>query len=46
MPDEITDTEARLALDTIEHRRNQVIAEIDLPRWYWWGVGLGWIGWA
>jgi hypothetical protein len=43
MPDEITETEARLALDTVEHRRNQVIAEIDLPRWYWWGVGLGWI---
>ncbi len=44
MDHEITDTEARLALGTIEHRRSQVIAEIDLPRWYWWGVGLGWIG--
>jgi hypothetical protein len=40
---EITDTEARLALGTIEHRRSQIVAEIDLPRWYWWGVGLGWI---
>jgi hypothetical protein len=40
---DITDTEARLALGTIEHRRSQVIDEIDLPRWYWWGVGLGWI---
>ena len=43
MGQEISDTEARLAMGTIEHRRSQVIAEIDLPRWYWWGVGLGWI---
>jgi hypothetical protein len=43
MGHEISDTEARLALGTIEHRRSQVVAEIDLPRWYWWGVGSGWI---
>jgi hypothetical protein len=35
--------EARLALDAIDFRRRQVIAEIDMPWWYWWGVGLGWV---
>ena len=23
--------------------RRRVIDEIDVPRWYWWGVALGWI---
>jgi hypothetical protein len=44
MPQDISDTEARLALDSIEHRRSQVVAEIDMPRWYWWGLAAGWIG--
>lgn len=44
MSNEITDAEARLALRSIEDRRRQVIAEIDMPRWYWWGLALGWIG--
>jgi hypothetical protein len=39
----ITDTEARLALDAIERRRRQVIAEIDVPNWYWWSVAAGWV---
>jgi hypothetical protein len=43
MSNDITDTEARLALSSIEHRRRQVIAEIDMPRWYWWGVAVGWV---
>jgi hypothetical protein len=21
-----------------------VLAEIDLPAWYWWGLALGWVG--
>jgi hypothetical protein len=21
-----------------------VIAEIDMPRWYWWGLAAGWVG--
>jgi hypothetical protein len=36
--------EARAALDTIERGRLTVVAEIDLPRWYWAGLALGWIG--
>jgi hypothetical protein len=44
MPQDISDTEAQLALESIEHRRRQVVAEIDMPRWYWWGLGAGWIG--
>ena len=43
MAHDISDAEARLALSSIEHRRQQVIAEIDMPRWYWWGVALGWV---
>jgi hypothetical protein len=44
MPHEISDTEAQLALSSIEQRRRQVIAEIDMPRWYWWGLAAGWVG--
>jgi drug/metabolite transporter (DMT)-like permease len=44
MPQDISDSEAQLALSSIEHRRRQVIAEIDMPRWYWWGLAAGWIG--
>jgi hypothetical protein len=44
MPGEISETEARLALSSIEHRRRQVIAEVDMPRWYWWGLAAGWVG--
>jgi hypothetical protein len=44
MPHDINDTEARSALASIEHGRRQVIAEIGLPRWYWWGLAGGWVG--
>jgi hypothetical protein len=44
MPHEISDSEAQLALSSIEQRRRQVIAEIDMPRWYWWGLAAGWVG--
>lgn len=40
----VTPLQARAALDTIEHGRQRIIAEIDLPRWYWAGLALGWIG--
>src|ERR1700759_275222 len=43
MNPDITPLEARAALDTIERGRSQVIDEIDLPAWYWWGLALGWI---
>jgi hypothetical protein len=39
----ITRTEARLALDSIEHRRQQVLSEIDVPPWYWAAVAAGWV---
>jgi hypothetical protein len=42
-PDHISALAAREALDTIEHSRRQVIAEIDVPGWYWWFVALGWV---
>jgi hypothetical protein len=37
-------SDARSALTTVEHSRQQVIAEIDMPRWYWLGLAAGWIG--
>jgi hypothetical protein len=42
-PPDISDDEARMALDTVEHRRRQVLAEIDVPGWYWWFLALGWV---
>ena len=39
----VTPDQARLALDTVERGRLRVIDEIGLPRWYWWGLALGWI---
>ena len=43
MTHDITDADARSALTNIERRRRQIVAEIAIPRWYWWGVALGWI---
>lgn len=43
MEPDVTTLEARMALETIESGRRRVIDEIDLPRWYWWGLALGWI---
>jgi hypothetical protein len=43
MEHEMTQGEARSALDAIERGRRRVIDEIDMPRWYWWGLALGWI---
>jgi hypothetical protein len=39
----ITETEARLALDSIEQRRHQVLAQINVPSWYWAAVAAGWL---
>jgi hypothetical protein len=44
MQTEITPDQARLALDTVDRSRRRVIDEIDLPRWYIWGLALGWVG--
>ena len=43
MEHDMTQVEARSALDAIERGRRRVIDEIDMPRWYWWGLALGWI---
>ncbi len=43
-PSWLTDNEARSALDQIERSQHMVIDEIDMPRWYWWGLAAGWIG--
>jgi hypothetical protein len=43
MNNEVTEAEARLALSSVEQRRQQVIAEIDVPPWYWISVAGGWI---
>jgi hypothetical protein len=43
MSSDITETEARLALGSIARRRQQVIAEIDLPWWYWVSLAAGWV---
>jgi len=43
MDTELTEAEARAALDKIEHSRRRVIDEIDMPQWYWNGVALGWV---
>jgi hypothetical protein len=40
---DISAAEARQTLDAIEHRRQQVIAEIDVPGWYWWFLAFGWV---
>ncbi len=40
---DISDAEAREALGTVDRRRRQVIAEIDVPGWYWWFLALGWV---
>lgn len=43
MNNQVTEAEARSALGSIAYRRQQVIAEIDVPRWYWSGLAGGWI---
>ena len=43
MEHDMTHVEARSALDAVERGRRRVIDEIDMPRWYWWGLALGWI---
>lgn len=43
MERQMTSEEARTALEAVDRERLRVIAEIDLPSWYWWGLALGWI---
>ncbi len=44
MPPKITEAEARLAMSSIERRRQQVVAEINVPPWYWFVLASGWVG--
>jgi hypothetical protein len=39
----IDDAEAQFALSSIEERRKQVIAEINVPAWYWLALAAGWV---
>lgn len=43
MEPHVTANEARAALDSVDRGRQQVIDQIDLPRWYWFGLAGGWI---
>jgi hypothetical protein len=43
MTENISRTDAVRALDDVDRRRSQVLAEVDIPSWYWWGLALGWI---
>jgi 4-hydroxybenzoate polyprenyltransferase len=43
MESQVTPQEARAALGAVERGRRTVIDEIGLPRWYWWGLALGWL---
>jgi hypothetical protein len=43
MAEHITTADAQAALDTVERGRLRVIEQIDVPRWYWWGLALGWV---
>jgi hypothetical protein len=40
----IDEREAQFALGAVEHRRQQVIAEIGVPQWYWLFLAVGWAG--
>ncbi len=39
----ISESEASIALGSIAQRRKQVIAEINVPPWYWAALAAGWI---
>ena len=43
MQAQVTPQDARAALKAIDRDRMSVIDEIELPRWYWTGLALGWI---
>lgn len=39
----ISESEAQFALSSIERRRQQVVAEINMPTWYWFLLAAGWV---
>lgn len=38
------EAEARVALQGVERARQQVIEQIGMPWWYWWGLAACWVG--
>jgi len=40
----VDESEAYLALSAVQRRRQQVLAEIGVPAWYWFFLALGWAG--
>jgi hypothetical protein len=36
--------EAQVALDGVAWAREQVIGQIGMPWWYWWGLAACWVG--
>ena len=40
----IDEREAQFALGAVEQRRQQVVAEIGVPQWYWLFLAAGWVG--
>jgi hypothetical protein len=38
-----TEAEARLALESVRSGRQQVVDEIGMPWWYWWGLATCWV---
>jgi hypothetical protein len=43
MQADVTPQEARAALEALDRGRLHIIEEIEPPRWYWWGLALGWV---
>jgi hypothetical protein len=45
LPGEIGETEARLALSSIElsSASRRMIAEVEMRRWYWWALAARWV---
>jgi hypothetical protein len=44
MTNPVNHDEAVEALALVRRSREAVLAEIDVPSWYWWAVAAGWIG--
>lgn len=43
MTKDVSEDDARQALRTVDEERRRVIDEIDMPRWYWWGLAIAWV---
>ena len=43
MSEQMTPAEAHEALDVVARARRQVVAQVGLPRTYWWALAAGWV---